>query len=49
MSGFDSNVILVAVDATTSSDRAFAFAAGHALRLGAKLHLVHVVPRDTPA
>lgn len=45
----DIDNILVAVDASASSDKAFLFAAGHALRMGAKLHLVHVVSRDTPA
>lgn len=42
-------VLLVAVDASVSSDCAFNFAADHALRLGAQLHLVHVIARDTPA
>lgn len=43
------DVILVAVDASESSDKAFAFAARHALRMRADLHLVHVISRDTPA
>ncbi|KAI8472863.1 MAG: hypothetical protein J3K34DRAFT_519405 [Monoraphidium minutum] len=42
-------VLLVAVDASPSSDKAFAFAVRHAIRLGTQVHLVHVIPRNTPA
>jgi nucleotide-binding universal stress UspA family protein len=40
------DVLLVGVDDTESSDRAFEFAAQHADRLGAELHLIHVVRRQ---
>jgi nucleotide-binding universal stress UspA family protein len=40
------DVLLVAVDDTESSDRAFEFAANYADRLGAELHLIHVVRRQ---
>lgn len=45
MASHDS-ALLVAVDDSESSDHAFAFAAKYADRLGAQLHLVHVVRRQ---
>jgi nucleotide-binding universal stress UspA family protein len=37
--------LLVAVDDSEASDRAFDFAVRHLHRPGIELHLVHVVPR----
>lgn len=43
--GQEAEVLLVAVDDSEGSDRAFEFAVRHLHRPGTELHLVHIVPR----